>query len=105
MRGTTVLALALVAAPLAGQSIDWRSSFLFYGDNTEFFTPYRTGETILGSSFTTTLALGGRAAQRGGGGCVRRHAQRQRGDPGRGQGGAVVPPPHRHVARRCWVRW
>lgn len=58
MRAPTALVLALIAAPLAGQTIDWRSSFLFYGDNTEFFTPYRTGETILGSSFTTSLALG-----------------------------------------------
>ncbi|HPS79502.1 MAG TPA: hypothetical protein PLS53_15185 [Thermoanaerobaculaceae bacterium] len=57
MRATLGLVVALVAAPVAGQTIDWRSSFLFYGDNTEFFTPYRKGETILGSSFTTALAF------------------------------------------------
>src|SRR5690348_6220785 len=28
--------------------ITWKNRFTFYGDNTEFFEPYRTGETLLG---------------------------------------------------------
>ncbi|MEP7345693.1 MAG: hypothetical protein ABI877_10515, partial [Gemmatimonadaceae bacterium] len=35
----------------------WHSLFTFYGDNSEFFTPYRLGETILGSQFTTALTI------------------------------------------------
>jgi hypothetical protein len=34
-----------------------RSLFTFYADNTEFFTPYRLGETLLGTQFTTALSL------------------------------------------------
>ncbi len=44
---------------LAGE-VTWNNDFTFYGDNTEFFEPYRTGETILGQqgkSFLRT-ALG-----------------------------------------------
>ncbi|MEO8294879.1 MAG: hypothetical protein ABI613_05125 [Gemmatimonadota bacterium] len=40
------------------QSVDWRSRATFYGDNTEFFTPFRTGETILGAQFQTFLNVG-----------------------------------------------
>ena len=50
--------LAAAAQPLSAQQIHWRNEFLFYVDNTEFFTPYRTGETILGSSFKSCLELG-----------------------------------------------
>lgn len=32
----------------AGGKVDWKNNFTFYGDNTEFFEPFRTGETILG---------------------------------------------------------
>jgi hypothetical protein len=39
------------------QRVDWRSTFTFYGDNTEFFTPYRLGETLLGAQFDTHLVL------------------------------------------------
>jgi hypothetical protein len=49
--------LVAVARPVSGQQITWRSEFLFYLDNTEFFTPYRTGETILGAWFKTALEL------------------------------------------------
>lgn len=28
--------------------LSWNNRFFFYGDNTEFFEPYRTGETLLG---------------------------------------------------------
>jgi hypothetical protein len=38
------------------QRLDWRVRAALYGDNTEFFTPYRTGETILGTQVQTWLA-------------------------------------------------
>lgn len=44
------------AGPLAAQRITWRTDAALYGDNTEFFTPFRTGETILGKQITTWLA-------------------------------------------------
>lgn len=46
----------LVAAPLHAQRLDWRTRAVLYADNTEFFTPYRVGETILGGQLTTWLA-------------------------------------------------
>lgn len=43
------LALLTLACPVLGaQRIDWQLRATLYGDNTEFFTPYRVGETILG---------------------------------------------------------
>lgn len=42
------LLLAGTAPTLHAQRIDWHARAVLYGDNTEFFTPYRTGETILG---------------------------------------------------------
>ena len=51
-----LLAAAAQAAP--AQRITWKNEFLFYVDNTEFFTPYRTGETILGSYFKSCFELG-----------------------------------------------
>jgi hypothetical protein len=56
-------AIASVAFLLSGtatagaQSVDWRTRSTFYGDNTEFFTPFRTGETILGAQFSTFLDI------------------------------------------------
>jgi hypothetical protein len=50
--------LAAAAGSLSAQQIQWRNEFLFYLDNTEFYTRYRTGETILGSYFKTALELG-----------------------------------------------
>lgn len=48
--------LALLAAgPVAGQALTWSTRATFYGDNTEFFTPYRVGETILGAQFHSSL--------------------------------------------------
>jgi len=44
-----------VAAPLHAQRIDWRTTATLYADNTEFFTPYRTGETILGGQLATWM--------------------------------------------------
>ena len=49
-------ALLAAAFPLSAQRIDWRTRAVLYGDNTEFFTPYRVGETILGGQVTTWLA-------------------------------------------------
>jgi hypothetical protein len=54
----TVLAFMVAGAATAGaQSVDWRTRATFYGDNTEFFTPFRTGETILGAQFSTFLDI------------------------------------------------
>lgn len=65
-RLTVVIAIACAAPPLAAQRIDWRTTAVLYGDNTEFFTPYRTGETILGGQVTTWLdaAVGRRTSLR-----------------------------------------
>ncbi len=38
----------VVVNPSWAVEVDWKNDFTFYGDNTEFFEPYRTGETILG---------------------------------------------------------
>lgn len=52
-----LLALAgMVTGSLAAQKLDWRTRAALYADNTEFFTPYRVGETILGGQVTTWLA-------------------------------------------------
>ena len=50
-------ALALLPGTLAAQRIAWRNLVTIYGDNTEFFTPYREGETILGGQFTSRLVV------------------------------------------------
>ncbi len=42
--------------PVTAQRLDWHTSTTLYGDNTEFFTPYRTGETILGTQLQSWLA-------------------------------------------------
>lgn len=49
----------MMAGTVTGQaqSVDWRTRATFYGDNTEFFTPFRTGETILGAQFSTFLDI------------------------------------------------
>ena len=48
---------------LRGVEIDWNNRFVFYGDNTEFFEPFRTGETLLGQQGKSffTAALGSKA--------------------------------------------
>ncbi|MGE0352988.1 MAG: hypothetical protein AB7I33_07855 [Gemmatimonadales bacterium] len=43
---------------LAAQAITWRSRGTFYADNTEFFNPFRIGETILGAQFSSYLDVG-----------------------------------------------
>ncbi len=47
----------LACRPSGAQEIRWQSEATFYGDNTEFFTPYRTGETILGAQAKTYLSI------------------------------------------------
>lgn len=42
------LPLLLVSATAQAWDVTWMNRFFFYGDNTEFFEPYRTGETLLG---------------------------------------------------------
>ena len=39
----------------SAQQFAWKSGAIFYGDNTEFFNPYRTGQTILGAQLQTYL--------------------------------------------------
>jgi len=53
-----LLALASAPATLTAQSLSWANRVTFYGDNTEFFTPYRTGQTILGGQFQSYLRVG-----------------------------------------------
>ncbi len=47
----------LAASPVFAQRLVWRNEFTFYGDNTEFFTPFREGETLLGGQFKSFLRL------------------------------------------------
>jgi hypothetical protein len=60
-RRAALAALLLLSAgragPLAAQRLDWATLATFYGDNTEFFTPYRVGETILGAQFRSALVF------------------------------------------------
>ncbi|MGH7593351.1 MAG: hypothetical protein ACRELE_05805, partial [Gemmatimonadales bacterium] len=48
--------LLVLASPLTAQHLDWRTRAVVYADNTEFFTPYRVGETLLGAQASTWLA-------------------------------------------------
>jgi hypothetical protein len=50
------------ARPATAQELTWRNGLTFYADNTEFFNPYRTGETLLGGQILSYLsaALGPR---------------------------------------------
>lgn len=47
----------LVPAAARAQDVTWKNRVVFYGDNTEFFTPYREGETLLGAQFKSYLDL------------------------------------------------
>ncbi len=51
----TATALLLLPILLPAQRLDWRTRATFYADNTEFFTPYRVGETILGAELRSWL--------------------------------------------------
>jgi hypothetical protein len=57
----TILLLAAVR-PAPAQDLTWKNGLTFYLDNTEFFNPYRTGETLLGGQILSYLsaALGPR---------------------------------------------
>jgi len=58
-----VTALVLGRAhPAHAQELTWKNAATFYLDNTEFFNPYRTGETLLGGQILSYLsaALGPR---------------------------------------------
>ena len=50
--------------PAHAQALTWSTAVAWYGDNTEFFTPYRVGETILGGQFRSELRF--RTGQRTG---------------------------------------
>jgi len=57
--GSWGLLLLGIVAPMGGtaaQRLDWHSVATLYADNTEFFTPYRVGETIMGGQLSTWLA-------------------------------------------------
>ena len=69
MQPRHVLAMAMATALLLGragpahaQELTWKNGLTFYLDNTEFFNPYRTGETLLGGQIQSYLsaALGPR---------------------------------------------
>ena|SRR5437868_1715151 len=52
-----LLLLAAAATPAAAQrTVDWDTRFLFYADNTEFFSPYREGATWMGGRLFTELS-------------------------------------------------
>jgi hypothetical protein len=57
----TILLVA-AAPPAHAQDLTWKNGLTFYLDNTEFFNPYRTGETLLGGQVLSYLsaALGPR---------------------------------------------
>jgi hypothetical protein len=44
------------AAPARAQELTWKNGLTFYLDNTEFFNPYRTGETLLGGQILSYLS-------------------------------------------------
>jgi hypothetical protein len=52
-----LLGLIPTPHPVSAQAIKWKSGTAFYGDNTEFFNPYRVGETILGAQLQTYLSV------------------------------------------------
>lgn len=56
------------ARPAPAQELTWKNAATFYIDNTEFFNPYRTGETLLGGQILSYLsaALGPRTELVGG---------------------------------------
>jgi len=45
------------AVPARAQGITWNNKLTFYADNTEFFNPYRTGETLLGGQISSFLSV------------------------------------------------
>jgi hypothetical protein len=58
MTWRSIAAFCLTAAATASaQTLSWPTEVFFYGDNTEFFGPYRLGETILGAQLQTYLRV------------------------------------------------
>jgi hypothetical protein len=51
------LVICLTVVPVHAVDISWHNNFTFYGDNTEFFEPFRTRETILGQQGKTWLQI------------------------------------------------
>ncbi len=60
--------LSFFAFPAAAQNVLWQNNLVFYGDNTEFFEPFRLRETILGQQFESFLSAptGVKTSLRGG---------------------------------------
>lgn len=52
-----ILCLTLAVSPVAAQQLTWRTRADFFADNTEFFTPYRVGETIFGARLRSWLEV------------------------------------------------
>src|SRR5271154_6530102 len=44
-----------VTGPVRGEEIDFKNDLTFYGDNTEFFEPFRLRATTLGQQFKSYL--------------------------------------------------
>jgi hypothetical protein len=55
---TSAVLVSLAALPrqVQAQDFTWKSGATFYGDNTEFFNPYRIGQTILGAQVQSYLS-------------------------------------------------
>jgi hypothetical protein len=51
-----MVCLARATGTASAQTFAWRNDATFYGDNTEFFNPYRVGETILGARMETYVS-------------------------------------------------
>src|SRR5262245_15230539 len=51
LRGAVVAGCMLLASAAAAQGVEYSldATAAFYGDNTEFFNPFREGETIIGA--------------------------------------------------------
>src|SRR4051812_42948458 len=63
MQRRSVCAMTVAAAlcfgrprPAHTQELTWKNGLTFYADNTEFFNPYRTGETLLGGQVESFLS-------------------------------------------------
>ncbi len=53
----SIVVVVLLPGAAVGQGVVWKNLVTVYGDNTEFFTPYRLGETILGGQFTSVMMV------------------------------------------------
>src|SRR5437868_5383550 len=56
-------AVSILSSPAFAGDVFLKNNFTFYGDNTEFFEPFRNGETILGTQVKSYFeaALGPKA--------------------------------------------